>query len=206
MNEQESRRWHDRREALFAVSLPSKTVAEIGLQLQRLDFERAMNALVSYRKELPYKGFYMVRFHVHYNRIAAAETDGLASAAAAQPANAVSDSVEDQKSERASFSRLPAEFVALCETLFSDWGVRERDARGWRILCIDHHAGMDVTPYRRNLRPNHADDDRVARIHAIHQQRDIVIANENTQLRIELRDVYAALDQCRRGVCIDVLA
>jgi len=206
MNEQEAKRWHDRREALFAVSLPSKTVVEITAQLERLDFERAMQALVTYRKELPYKGFYMVRFHVHYNKLASAETDGLASAAAAQPANAVSDSVEDQKAERAAFSRLPAEFLALCETLFADWGVRDRDARGWRILCIDHHAGRDVTPYRRNIRANQAEDDRVARIHAIHKQRDIIIARENEQLRIELKDVYAALASCKQGVTIDVFA
>jgi hypothetical protein len=206
MNEQEARKWHDRREALFAVSLPSKTVAEIGLQLQRLDFERAMQALVTYRKEVPYKGFYMTRFHVHYNRVASEETDRLANAAAALPANAVSDSVEDQKAERAAFSRLPAEFLSLCETLFADWGVRDRDARGWRILCIDHHAGRDVTPYRRHIRANQAEDDRVARIHAIHKQRDIIIACENEQLRIELKDVYAALASCKQGVTIDVFA
>jgi len=206
MNEQEARKWHDRREALFAVSLPSKTVVEITAQLERLEFERAMQALVTYRKELPYKGFYMVRFHVHYNRLASEETDRLANAAAALPANAVSDSVEDQKAERAAFSRLPAEFVSLCETLFADWGVRDRDARGWRILCIDHHAGRDVTPYRRHIRANQAEDDRVARIHAIHLQRDIIIARENEQLRIELRDVYAALASCTQGVSIDVFA
>jgi len=206
MTPEQTKKWHDRREALFAVSLPSKTVVEITAQLERLDFERAMQALVTYRKELPYKGFYMVRFHVHYNKLASAETDGLASAAAAQPANAVSDSVEDQKAERAAFSRLPAEFVALCETLFADWGVRDHDARGWRILCIDHHAGRDVTPYRRHIRANQAEDDRVARIHAIHKQRDIIIARENEQLRIELKDVYAALASCKQGVTIDVFA
>jgi hypothetical protein len=211
MTPDEIRKWHNAREATFAVSLPPRTVAEITVALEPLDLKRGLAALESYRLEKPYRGFYWLRYMVHYNKIRTHETDTstlrLRGAAHAEPNDQTDiDHAGEMRREIEMFKSLGAEFVALCETLFADWGVRDRDARGWRILCIDHHAGKDVTPYKRHLRPNQAADDRVARIQAIHQQRDIVIANENTQLRIELRDVYAALDQCRRGVCIDVLA
>ena len=217
MTESEKRKWTDRREALFAVSLPPKVVAEISVQLDKLAFERAMDALVEYRKELPYRGFYMTRFNVHYMKSLnrdlgsiinkrTAETDGLASAAAAQPGNASSDHVDDEKAERQAFAALPSDFLDKCKMMFADWGIHGVDARAWRILCIDYWNGRDVTRYRRHVRPEQAEDDRVQRIHDVAKRSDTIMATENMKLRLELRDVYAALEACRKGVTIDVLA
>jgi hypothetical protein len=217
MTESEKRKWTDRREALFAVSLPPKVVAEISVQLDKLAFERAMEALVEYRKELPYRGFYMARFNVHYMRSLnrdlgsiinkrTAETDGLAGAAAAQPGNAYPDSGKEQQAERQAFAALPSDFVAQCERQFADWGIRGVDARAWRILCVDAYAGRDVSRYRRHVRPQQAEDDRVQRIHDVAKRSDTIMAQENMALRLELKDVYAALEACRKGVTIDVLA
>jgi hypothetical protein len=211
MTPDEIKKWHNAREATFAVSLPPRTVAEITVALEPLELKRALAALETYRHEKPYRGFYWLRFMVHYNKQRTAETDTpslrLRGAALPEPNDGPDiDYAGDQRREIEMFEALGAEFVALCETLFGDWGIRDTDARAWRILCIDHHAGRDVTPYRRHLRPNHAEDMRVARIHFIHQQRDIVIAQENEQLRMELKDVYAALEACKKGVEIDVFA
>jgi hypothetical protein len=217
MNEAEKRKWTDRREALFAVSLPSKVIAEISVQLDKLDFERAMAALVEYRKELPYRGFYMTRFNVHYMKALnrdfnvviskrSTETDGLAGAAAAQPGNVYPDSGKEQEAERRAFAALPSDFVAECERQFADWGIKGVDARAWRILCIDAYAGRDVSRYRRHVRPQQAEDDRVQRIHDVAKRADTIIAQDNMALRLELKDVYAALEACRKGVNIDVRA
>lgn len=211
MTPDEIRKWHNAREATFAVSLPPRTVAEITVALEPLDLKRGLAALESYRLEKPYRGFYWLRYMVHYNKIRTAETDttSLRLRGAAQPEpndQPDIDHAEDKRREIEMFEALGAEFVSVCETLFGDWGVKDRDTRGWRILCIDHAAGRDVTPYRRHVRENQAEDDRIARIHAIHKQRDIIIAQENSMLRIKLRDVYAALEACKQGVIIDVCA
>ena len=217
MTEAEKRKWTDRREALFAVSLPAKVVAQISVQLDKLTFERAMIALTEYRKELPYRGFYMTRFNVHYMRLLnqavdvvvnrrSTETDGLASAAAAQPGNATGDHRRDEQAEREAYERLPSDFRVKCEEDFRDWGIRNVDARAWRILCLDAFAGYDVSRYRRYVRPQQADDDRVARIHDVAKRAETILATENMRLRLELKDVYAALDACRNGVVIDVRA
>lgn len=151
MDEHDMNRWHDRREALFPTKLPHSAISVINRQLPALDAERADRALVSYSKAKPYKGFYMLKYMVHYERVGDGETpfsgtDG-ARRAAAPATNIQDDGHHAERREREAYGHLPQEFIAACRVRFADWNWPE-GSRGWCMLCLEHYVGRDVEQYR----------------------------------------------------------
>jgi len=144
------RRWHERREALFPTKIPYTALSAINAQLPRLEIERAMRALDSYAQQRPYKGFYWLRYMVHYERAAAdmgdARTLGTAPRGA-PPAEETGD-IDAERAERERYESLPDAFRADCARRFAEWGW-PAGSRAWRLLCIDAYDGREIERYRR---------------------------------------------------------
>lgn len=150
MDTAEMNRWHDRREALFPTKLPHSAISVINQQLPALEAERADRALVSYSKQKPYKGFYMLKYMVHYERAGDGRkpfsgTDGAQRAAA--PATNMDEAHHAERREREAYGHLPPDFIAACRKKFADWGWPE-GSRAWMLLCLEHYVGRDVEQYR----------------------------------------------------------
>lgn len=165
MDTVEMRKWNAARRDLFDVELPENVERAIEKQVAHLDYERAMEALETYRAERPYRGFYIARFNYHYNRLpersAASGTDPAAARRAAPPENTYN--LDDERTERVRYRDLPDEFVANCRTWFEGWGWPE-NSRGWRLLCLDAYAGKPVDQYRCHPRIGSAGWERERRI------------------------------------------
>lgn len=167
MDAEQMKTWHEKRESLFAVKLPHSAISHINAQLPLLDHERAMAALVVYRAEKPYKGFYMARFNWHYQRTPSARTDRAASRAAAEPADAftMEDALDSERREREAYDALPFDFLEQCREQFAGWGWPE-GTRGWRILCLDAYVGRPVEQYRQRANIFSKEYEREERIQA----------------------------------------
>lgn len=146
MTDGEMKAWHDQRESLFPTRIPYSAIASINQQLPKLEFQRASAALTAYSQEKPYRGFYMTRFHVHYERQPSAVTD--APERAAPPGN---DEGEDshyaERREREAYAALPSDFIEACQRKYSDWGW-PIGSRAWRLICLDAYVGRDVSRYK----------------------------------------------------------
>jgi len=154
MDAHEIKRWHEQREALFPTKLPYSALTVINQQLPRLEAERASRALVSYSKAKPYRGFYMLKYMVHYERVGDDETPFSTpgnAAKAAPPADPNDDGgyMNAQRREREAYQALPNDFKERCAREYADWGW-PLGSRGWMILCLDADVGRDVEPYRRH--------------------------------------------------------
>jgi len=145
MTDGEMKTWHDQRESLFPTRIPYSAIASINQQLPKLEFQRASAALTAYSQEKPYRGFYMTRFNVHYERQPSAGK--AAPERRAPPPGNDGDYEADQRAEREQYAALPGDFIAECEILFANWGWGTA-SRAYRILCIDAYAKRDVTRYR----------------------------------------------------------
>ena len=145
MTDGEMKTWHDQRESLFPTRIPYSAIASINQQLPKLEFQRASAALTAYSQEKPYRGFYMTRFNVHYERQPSAGK--AAPERRAPPPGNDGDYEADQRAEREQYAALPGDFIAECEILFANWGGGTA-SRAYRILCIDAYAKRDVERYR----------------------------------------------------------
>ena len=155
MDEHEMKTWHSRREDLFPTKLPYSALSTINRQLPALDAERADRALVAYSNAKPYRGFYMLRYMVWYERVGDGERrppfSGTESALGRAPAPATNDGGDDsydaERREREAYAALPPEYIRECETLLADWGW-PIGSRGWRLMCLDRYIGRDIERYR----------------------------------------------------------
>lgn len=139
--------WHERRETLFKTKIPVSALIVINEALPALDYAAACCALDNYAEERPYKGFYMHRFMVHYNRKSPVQRDrDGAPKGAALPAGFVTDAAQTAEDEQA-YRNIPAAKLEEYRTRFRDWGWKEGTPY-WRILCVDAFAGKDVERYR----------------------------------------------------------
>lgn len=155
MDQHAARRWHERRESLFPTKLPYSAVTAINAQLPKLDEQKAMDALESYSRQKPYRGFYMLKFMVHYERAAKDErrppfsgTESAQEGASAPSTNDMEDDAHAERHERERYESLPNGFRTECETRYAEWGW-PKGSRGWRLLCLDAFDGRDVERYRR---------------------------------------------------------
>lgn len=155
MDETEMKTFHSRREDLFPTKLPYSAITAINAQLRSLEAERADRALVAYSKAKPYRGFYLLKFMVWYERAGDGErrppfsgTDTALRRGAAPATNdGGDDSYDAERREREAYAALPPEYVLECETLLADWGW-PIGSRGWRIMCLDRYIGRDIERYR----------------------------------------------------------
>jgi hypothetical protein len=145
MTDAEMRTWHDPRESLFPTRLPYSAIANINAQLPKLEFQRASNALTTYSQEKPYRGFYMTRFNVHYERQPSA--GNAAPERRAPPPGNDGNPEADQRAERELYAALPEAFATECKARYGDWGWGTA-SRAFRILCIDAYHRADVERYR----------------------------------------------------------
>jgi hypothetical protein len=146
------REWHKAREGLFPTKLPYTAVTAINSQLPQLEFQRAMRALTLYSQQKPYKGFYMLKYMVWYERAGTDErplgTPGTAPRGA-PPAEETDweDARTAERREREAYEALPNDYRDACRTRFAEWGWPE-GSRAWRLICLDAYVGRDVEPYR----------------------------------------------------------
>jgi len=151
MDEHAMKRWHEQREALFPTKLPYSALTVINAQLPRLEAERASRALVSYSKAKSYRGFYMLKYMVHYERVGDGETPFSTPGNApkgAPPAEETDDGWRDaERREREAYQALPDDFNEHCARAYADWGW-PIGSRGWMILCLDAYVGRDISGYQ----------------------------------------------------------
>jgi hypothetical protein len=151
MDEHAMKRWHEKREALFAVNLPASAIAVINQKLPDLEPVAAMEALEVYAKRKPYKGFYMIRYMAIYERIAEDQPRGgdRAPESARPPAKTLPDNgwKYDERAEREAYEALPDGVKAECERKYADYGWKP-GTRQWRVLCLRAAKGLDVECYR----------------------------------------------------------
>jgi hypothetical protein len=133
------------RKRLFGVALRAEVEANIDAQMKPLDFERAMNALAIYRKQLPYRGFYTPQFNEVYNRQAVGVTAS-ADAAAAPLGN--DDPQGDKRRERADFARVPLASRIAIDARYPDIAALPR--RSYEMCVVLAHAGCSIEQYRTN--------------------------------------------------------
>jgi len=152
MDETQMREWHTSREGLFPTKLPYTAVTAINSQLPQLEFKRAMRALTLYSQQKPYKGFYMLKYMVWYERAGQDErplcTPGN-SPKGAPPADETDweDSQTAERLEREAYEALPGDYREACKARYADWGWPVA-SRAWRLICLDAYVGRDVTIYR----------------------------------------------------------
>jgi len=152
MDTPQMREWHTTREGLFPTKLPYSALTVINAQLPKLDYERAMKALTLYAEQKPYRGFYMLKYMVWYERAGADErplgTPGTAPKGA-PPADETDweDSQTAERREREAYEALPNDYREACKTRFADWGWPV-GSRAWRLICLDAYVGRDVEKYR----------------------------------------------------------
>lgn len=152
MDEHEMRRWHQERESLFPTKLPYSALTVINAQLPRLEAERASRALVSYSKAKPYKGFYMLKYMVHYERVGDDETPfgtaGNAPKGALPPEpNDDGEYLDAERREREAYEALPDDYRERCKDVYADWGW-PIGSRAWMLICLDAFVGRDVSGYK----------------------------------------------------------
>lgn len=154
MDEHAIRRWHARREDLFPTKLPYSAVTNINAQLPKLEEGRSMKALEKYAAQKPYKGFYMLKYMVWYERLGKDEhrppfsrTDSAPKGAAAAPTNDEGDFIVSERREREAYEALPLDYREACKARYADWGWPEA-SRAWRIICLDAYVGRPVEQYR----------------------------------------------------------
>jgi hypothetical protein len=131
------------RKRLFGVALRAEVEANIDAQMKPLDFERAMNALAIYRKQLPYRGFYTPAFNEIYNRERVA-VPACAEATAAPLSNAAAD----KRRERADFERVPLASRIAIDARYPDIAALPR--RSYEMCVVLAHAGCSIEQYRTN--------------------------------------------------------
>jgi len=198
MDEHEMKRWHCRREDLFPTKLPYSAVSVINQQLPALDAERADRALVAYSEAKPYKGFYMLKYMVWYERVGDGRkpfsTTGTAPKGA-PPSDRTHgvDYADAERLEREAYARLPQSFIDECRRKYSEYGWPYA-SRGWRILCIEAYLGHDVEQYRvrpmmgsagweREERLKRESDERTRlRLETAVQARDVIIHKLKAQI------------------------
>ena len=152
MDTPQMREWHTTREGLFPTKLPYSALTVINAQLPKLDYERAMKALTLYAEQKPYRGFYMLKFMVWYERASTDErplgTPGN-SPKGSPPADETDweDSQTAERREREAYEALPNDYREACKTRFADWGWPV-GSRAWRLICLDAYVGRDVEKYR----------------------------------------------------------
>lgn len=139
--------WHKRRIELFRTQLPATALAEIEATLPKLDYARALDALNNYAEEKPYKGFFLTRFMLHYNRspVGQGQDRRAQNAPAAFPAPF--DIAREEEEDRRKYQAIPESVRAEFWQCFRDWGW-ERESRQWQILCNRAYAGENVEGYR----------------------------------------------------------
>lgn len=152
MDEHQMRNWHSRREALFPTKLPYSAITAINQQLPALEAERAERALVKYSEAKPYKGFYMLKYMVHYERVGDGETPFSTPGNAprgAPPAEPNDDGgyIDAERREREAYQALPNDFRERCAREYAEWGW-PLGSRGWMILCLDAFVGRDISGYQ----------------------------------------------------------
>ena len=170
MTPQELEQFHERRSSLFSSQIPIHVIASISYDCASLDYERSILALIRYREEKPYKGFFLDRFKHHYRSTATdgrtdGRTDGqpLRAAAAAAAAAALHPDelererdlvFEEKQREVEAYRAIPADRLkqAFRELKYLGLPMRET-SRDWRLAVVDWYQGKDVSMYRLHSSP-----------------------------------------------------
>ena len=170
MTPQELESFHERRSSLFSSQIPIHVIASISYDCASLDYERSILALIRYREEKPYKGFFLDRFKHHYRSTATdgrtdGRTDGqpLRAAAAAAAAAALHPDelerernmvFEEKQREVEAYRAIPADRLkqAFRELKYLNLPMRET-SRDWRLAVVDWYQGKDVSHYRLHSSP-----------------------------------------------------
>jgi hypothetical protein len=167
---QELELFHERRSSLFSSQIPIHVIASISYDCASLDYERSILALIRYREERPYKGFFLDRFKHHYRSTATdgrtdGRTDGqpLRAAAAAAAAAALHPDelererdlvFEEKQREVEAYRAIPADRLkeAFRELKHLNLPMRET-SRDWRLAVVDWYQGKDVSMYQLHSSP-----------------------------------------------------
>lgn len=168
MDSADMKRWHEKRETLFPTKLPYSAITTINAQLPKLDAERADRALVAYSEARPYRGFYMLKYMVWYERVGDAERRPPFSGTDSAPERAAAPATNDddgwdgdaERREREAYAALPDDFLAMCRQKLHDWGW-PMNSRGWRIMCLDAYVGREIAQYRLHPMFGSAERDRL---------------------------------------------
>ena len=160
---QELELFHERRSSLFSSQIPIHVIASISYDCASLDYERSILALIRYREERPYKGFFLDRFKHHYRSTATdGRTDGRPLGAAAAAAALHPDELErerdmvfeEKQREVEAYRAIPADRLkeAFRELKHLNLPMRET-SRDWRLAVVDWYQGKDVSMYQLHSSP-----------------------------------------------------
>ena len=170
MTPQELELFHERRSSLFSSQIPIHVIASISYDCASLDYERSILALIRYREERPYKGFFLDRFKHHYRSTATdgrtdGRTDGqpLRAAAAAAAAAALHPDelererdlvFEEKQREVEAYRAIPADRLKQAFRELKHLGLPMREtSRDWRLAVVDWYQGKDVSMYQLHSSP-----------------------------------------------------
>lgn len=170
---QELEQFHERRTSLFSAQIPIHVISSISYDCASLDYERSILALIRYREEKPYKGFFLDRYKHHYRSIATdGRTDGRLEAAAAAAALHPDELereralvFEEKQGEVEAYRAIPADRLkqAFRELAYLNLPMRET-SRDWRLAVVDWYQGKDVSMYRLHSSPFGSEARRVPQI------------------------------------------
>lgn len=139
--------WHERRSELFRTKIPYPALAVINEAIPKLDYARAIAALNDYAQELPYKGFYLNRFLVHYNRTPVGQGQDRRSPEAPAACPAPFDVASEEERDQRLYDLIPENVREEYRTRFRDYGW-EYGSRQWQILCIEAYKGESVEKFK----------------------------------------------------------